>query len=117
MIFVPVGTEGMTMEPIDTMGGRETNTLYFNDCEVPAEQLLGDPGFRCAEVPVAGGVAGPAGEPGEPHHVAGELPLVGDVVGGAEVAHIAIPTEAGEAAVLDKSWQLGAGRVHLLKMM
>ena len=25
MIFVPVGTEGMAMEPIDTMGGRETN--------------------------------------------------------------------------------------------
>ena len=42
MIFVPVGTEGMEMTPIDTMGGRETNTVYFNDCEVPAEQLLGD---------------------------------------------------------------------------
>jgi alkylation response protein AidB-like acyl-CoA dehydrogenase len=24
------------------MGGRETNTVYFNDCEVPAEQLLGE---------------------------------------------------------------------------
>ena len=42
MIFVPVGTEGMEMIPIDTMGGRETNTVYFNDCEVPAEQLLGE---------------------------------------------------------------------------
>jgi isovaleryl-CoA dehydrogenase len=42
MIFVPVGTEGMEMTPIDTMGGRETNTVYFNDCEVPAEQLLGE---------------------------------------------------------------------------
>ncbi len=41
MIFVPVGTEGMEMEPIDTMGGRETNTVYLNDCEVPAENLLG----------------------------------------------------------------------------
>ena len=30
------------MTPIDTMGGRETNTVYFNDCEVPAEQLLGE---------------------------------------------------------------------------
>jgi isovaleryl-CoA dehydrogenase len=42
MIFVPVGTEGMEMTPIDTMGGRDTNTVYFNDCEVPAEQLLGE---------------------------------------------------------------------------
>jgi isovaleryl-CoA dehydrogenase len=41
MIFVPVGTEGMTMEPIDTMGGRETNTVYYNDVEVPAENVLG----------------------------------------------------------------------------
>ena len=42
MIFVPVGTEGMEMTPIDTMGGRETNTVYFNDCEVPAESVLGE---------------------------------------------------------------------------
>jgi alkylation response protein AidB-like acyl-CoA dehydrogenase len=42
MIFVPVGTDGMETTPIDTMGGRETNTVYFNDCEVPAEQLLGE---------------------------------------------------------------------------
>jgi alkylation response protein AidB-like acyl-CoA dehydrogenase len=41
MIFVPKDTPGMEMQPIDTMGGRETNTLYFNDCEVPAEHLLG----------------------------------------------------------------------------
>ncbi len=42
MIFVPKDTPGMEMQPIDTMGGRETNTVYFNDCEVPAEQLLGE---------------------------------------------------------------------------
>jgi alkylation response protein AidB-like acyl-CoA dehydrogenase len=42
MIFVPVGTEGMEMVPIDTMGGRETNTVYFNDCEVPEAHLLGE---------------------------------------------------------------------------
>src|SRR5215204_148309 len=41
MIFVPKDTPGMEMQPIDTMGGRETNTVYLNDCEVPAEQLLG----------------------------------------------------------------------------
>ena len=42
MIFVPAGTEGMEMTPIETMGGRETNTLYLNDCEVPEEQVLGE---------------------------------------------------------------------------
>jgi alkylation response protein AidB-like acyl-CoA dehydrogenase len=42
MIFVPVGTEGMEMIPIDTMGGRETNTVYLKDCEVPEAQLLGE---------------------------------------------------------------------------
>jgi isovaleryl-CoA dehydrogenase len=41
MIFVPVGTEGMTLDPIDTMGGRETNTVYYNDVEVPEENVLG----------------------------------------------------------------------------
>src|SRR5581483_3376264 len=43
--------------------------------------------------------------------------LVGDVVAGAEVAHIAIPSETSETAVLDECWQLGAGRVHLLEMI
>jgi isovaleryl-CoA dehydrogenase len=42
MIFVPKDSEGMEMQQIDTMGGRETNTIYFNDCEVPAENLLGE---------------------------------------------------------------------------
>jgi isovaleryl-CoA dehydrogenase len=42
MIFVPAGTEGLELEPIDTMGGRETNTVFFNDCEVPAENVLGE---------------------------------------------------------------------------
>ena len=41
MIFVPVGTDGMTMDPIDTMGGRETNTIYYNDVEVSEENVLG----------------------------------------------------------------------------
>src|SRR2546430_2381839 len=42
MIFVPAGTDGMEMKPIDTMGGRETNTVYFHDCEVPEDRLLGE---------------------------------------------------------------------------
>jgi isovaleryl-CoA dehydrogenase len=42
MIFVPRDADGMEIKPIDTMGGRETNYLYFTDCEVPAEALLGE---------------------------------------------------------------------------
>jgi alkylation response protein AidB-like acyl-CoA dehydrogenase len=41
MIFVPVGTDGMTMDPIDTMGGRETNTVFYENVEVPEENVLG----------------------------------------------------------------------------
>src|SRR3954447_24452413 len=32
MIFVPRESAGMEIQPIDTMGGRETNHLYFSDC-------------------------------------------------------------------------------------
>jgi alkylation response protein AidB-like acyl-CoA dehydrogenase len=42
MIFVPRGAEGMEVKPIDTMGGRETNYLYFSDCEAPEDALLGE---------------------------------------------------------------------------
>jgi isovaleryl-CoA dehydrogenase len=42
MIFVPRDAQGMETKPIDTMGGRETNYLYFSDCEVTEEALLGE---------------------------------------------------------------------------
>jgi alkylation response protein AidB-like acyl-CoA dehydrogenase len=42
MIFVPRGAEGMEVKPIDTMGGRETNHLYFTDCEAPEDAVLGE---------------------------------------------------------------------------
>ncbi len=32
----------MEVKPIDTMGGRETNHLYFSDCEAPAASVLGE---------------------------------------------------------------------------
>jgi isovaleryl-CoA dehydrogenase len=41
MIFVPRDADGMEIQPIDTMGGRETNHLYFSDCEAPADAVLG----------------------------------------------------------------------------
>ena len=42
MIFIPRETDGMELKPIDTMGGRDTNYVYFTDCEVPAENVLGE---------------------------------------------------------------------------
>ena len=41
MLNVPAGAAGMEVRPIDTLGGREVNDLFFTDCAVPAEALLG----------------------------------------------------------------------------
>jgi isovaleryl-CoA dehydrogenase len=42
MLWVPQGAEGMEVIPIETMGGSETNHLYFTDCAVPADAVLGE---------------------------------------------------------------------------
>jgi len=42
MIWVPREAEGMEVVPIETMGGRETNHLYFTDCAAPADAVLGE---------------------------------------------------------------------------
>ncbi len=42
MISVPREVDGMEIVPIETMGGRETNTLYLKDVEAPAEAVLGE---------------------------------------------------------------------------
>jgi isovaleryl-CoA dehydrogenase len=42
MIWVPRDAEGMEIVPIETMGGRETNHLYFTDCAAPADAVLGE---------------------------------------------------------------------------
>ena len=39
-IFVP-RTPGMEIRPIETMGGEVVNDVFFSDCRVPAENLLG----------------------------------------------------------------------------
>jgi isovaleryl-CoA dehydrogenase len=44
MLSVPVGTEGMEIRPIETMGGEVVNDVYFTDCHVDAERLLGSEG-------------------------------------------------------------------------
>jgi alkylation response protein AidB-like acyl-CoA dehydrogenase len=41
MLLVPTDTPGLTIRPIDTLGGREVNDLYFTDALVPAEALVG----------------------------------------------------------------------------
>jgi alkylation response protein AidB-like acyl-CoA dehydrogenase len=42
MIWVPRDAEGMEVIPIETMGGRETNHLYFTDCSASADAVLGE---------------------------------------------------------------------------
>jgi alkylation response protein AidB-like acyl-CoA dehydrogenase len=44
MIFVPRDAAGLTITPISTLGGKETNELYFEDCRVPEDALLGTEG-------------------------------------------------------------------------
>jgi isovaleryl-CoA dehydrogenase len=41
MLNVPAGAAGMELRPIDTMGGREVNDVFFTDCTLPADALLG----------------------------------------------------------------------------
>jgi alkylation response protein AidB-like acyl-CoA dehydrogenase len=48
MISVPTGLEGIEIRGIETMGGREVNDVFFTDCRVPADRLIGvqDQGWR-----------------------------------------------------------------------
>ena len=44
MILVPRDAEGLTITPIKTMGGEETNELHLDGVRVPEEALLGTEG-------------------------------------------------------------------------
>ena len=44
MLSIPSGTDGMDIRGIETMAGREVNDIYFTDCHVPAERLIGQDG-------------------------------------------------------------------------
>ncbi|TDV41316.1 acyl-CoA dehydrogenase family protein [Actinophytocola oryzae] len=48
MFLVPAGAEGLAVHGIDTMGGREVNDLYFTDCFLPDDAVVGevDKGWR-----------------------------------------------------------------------
>ncbi|MEU7872071.1 acyl-CoA dehydrogenase family protein [Dactylosporangium sp. NPDC049140] len=41
MFQVPASAPGLTVSGIDTMGGREVNDLYFTDCVLPADAVVG----------------------------------------------------------------------------
>src|SRR3712207_5309716 len=44
MLNVPAGAAGMETHPIDTMGGRETNDVFFTDCTLPESAVVGAEG-------------------------------------------------------------------------
>ena len=44
MVFVPREAEGLTITPIDTLGGQETNELHLDGVRVPEDALLGTEG-------------------------------------------------------------------------
>ena len=44
MISVPAGADGMEIRGIETMAAREVNDIFFTDCQVPAEALIGQEG-------------------------------------------------------------------------
>jgi isovaleryl-CoA dehydrogenase len=48
MISVPTDVDGLDVHGIETMGGREVNDVFFSDCHVPEQRLVGeqDQGWR-----------------------------------------------------------------------
>jgi alkylation response protein AidB-like acyl-CoA dehydrogenase len=42
MISVPTDADGIEVRTIETMGPREINDVFFTDCHVPAERLVGE---------------------------------------------------------------------------
>jgi isovaleryl-CoA dehydrogenase len=44
MFSVPAGVDGLKIRGIDTMGGREVNDLYFTDCFLPDDSVIGEVG-------------------------------------------------------------------------
>jgi isovaleryl-CoA dehydrogenase len=44
MFSVPAGVDGLKIRGIDTMGGREVNDLYFTDCFLPDDSVVGEVG-------------------------------------------------------------------------
>lgn len=50
MLLVPTDTPGLSIRPIDTLGGREVNNLYFTDAFVAADSLVGGEGMAWTQL-------------------------------------------------------------------
>jgi isovaleryl-CoA dehydrogenase len=50
MFSVPTNSEGMVIRQIETMGGSEVNDIYFTDCFVPEDRLVGAEGQGWAQL-------------------------------------------------------------------
>jgi alkylation response protein AidB-like acyl-CoA dehydrogenase len=50
MLAIPANTPGMEIRGIETMGGREVNDMYFTDCFVPADRLVGREGHAWSQL-------------------------------------------------------------------
>jgi alkylation response protein AidB-like acyl-CoA dehydrogenase len=50
MFSVPTTSEGMVIRQIETMGGSEVNDIYFTDCLVPEDRLVGVEGQGWAQL-------------------------------------------------------------------
>ncbi|RZL24930.1 MAG: acyl-CoA dehydrogenase [Rhodococcus sp. (in: high G+C Gram-positive bacteria)] len=50
MLEVPAGSEGLDINPISTMGGREVNDLFFTDVLVPDSAVVGEAGGAWKQV-------------------------------------------------------------------
>jgi len=47
---IPANSPGLEVRPIDTMGGREVNDLFFSDVAVPASAVVGEGGAAWKQV-------------------------------------------------------------------
>jgi alkylation response protein AidB-like acyl-CoA dehydrogenase len=50
MLAVPTDADGVEIRPIDTMGGREVNDIFFTDASVPADNVVGTVGAAWKQV-------------------------------------------------------------------
>src|ERR1700757_1429556 len=50
MFSVPTNSDGMVIRQIETMGGSEVNDIYFTDCFVPEDRLVGVEGQGWAQL-------------------------------------------------------------------
>jgi alkylation response protein AidB-like acyl-CoA dehydrogenase len=50
MLSVPADAPGVEIRPIETMGGEVVNDVFFTNCEVPADRLLGAEGGAWAQL-------------------------------------------------------------------